>query len=119
MSKFLAMFLKLLPVFIVSAEQVGTDLTGHQKKSAVQDSLAAVAAGVGAVSPSHAQAAQDAATVASTSIDGVVSLLNELGVLKHSGAASAPPVAALTPATVTPIVAADSVATARDNTQGR
>jgi hypothetical protein len=81
---FLNAFLALLPHIVVGVEAVGKALAGHQKKAAAQAALVAIANGVGAVAPQHAEAASTAAAVAVNSIDGVVQVLNESGVLKKS-----------------------------------
>jgi hypothetical protein len=87
----LSMFLQLLPTIVVAVENVGSALAGHQKKAAVQAGLTAIAQGVSVVVPQHATAAVSAAQVASQTIDGVVKVLNDAGVLQpHTNAAPAP-----------------------------
>jgi predicted deacylase len=87
--KFLSVFLQLLPTLVGAVEQIGSKLQGHQKKAAVQAGLVAIASGVAAVSPEHAQAAQTAAATATAAIDGVVQTLTEAGVLNQHKATGA------------------------------
>lgn len=80
--KWLQLFLQLLPTLVVGVEKVSTHLAGHDKKAAVQDALTGIAQGFSVVMPEQAKAATTAAVVANTSIDGVVQILNDAGVLE-------------------------------------
>lgn len=81
MNSIFAKIIGLLPLLIAGAEQIGSDIKGHQKKQAVTDALSAVAVGVATTTPEHAQAAQAAAQTAINAIDGVVEVMKLTGKL--------------------------------------
>jgi hypothetical protein len=88
MGNIFALIVGMLPSLIQGAAAVSADIAGHQKKAAVTHALQSAAQIASAASPEHAVAANLAASVAESAIDGMVALLREIGTIPPAAAAA-------------------------------